>query len=57
MSYIKDEPILERDGLHIFDLREFVKNVKKEELLKKMKSDSSDDAKKVPQIDIGDLFN
>ena len=57
MSYIKDEPVLERDDLQIFDLREFVKNVKKEELLKKMKDDSSTDEKKVPPIDIEDLFN
>lgn len=57
MSYIKDEPVLERDDLQIFDLREFVKSVKKEELLKKMKEDSSTDEKKIPPIDIEDLFN
>lgn len=57
MSYIKDEPVLERDDLQIFDLREFVKSVKKEELLRKMKEDSSTDEKKIPPIDIEDLFN
>lgn len=57
MSYIKDEPVLEREDLHIFDLREFVKNAKKAELLKKMNTESSNSTEKISPMDISDLFN
>ncbi len=57
MCYIKDEPISEHENVHIFDLKEYVKNEKKAELLEKKHTESSDDAEKTPPLDIEELFN
>lgn len=52
MSYIKDEPILDRDDLHIFDLKEFVKKNKREKI-QTMLTRSSEESK---EVDIDELI-
>lgn len=56
MSYIKDDPVSEREDLHIFDLKEYVNNVKKAELLEKMKTEEVDGSKELPSINLNDIF-
>lgn len=57
MSYIKDEPALERDTPQIFDLKEFVRNGKKESILRKIKEDIPNNEKDASTVNIEDLFD
>lgn len=54
VAYARDEPDVERDEVHIFDLKKFVKEKRKEELLKMMNS-QKDDNEDVQPDDIGTL--
>lgn len=55
LSYLKDVPVSEHEDVHIFDLKEYVRNVKKARLLEMMSNSSSTSTEMQPE-DLSDLL-